>query len=92
MPRAKNPIVKEASIVPHMLHRPSEHGVGERYIAWVEMLEFQEGDNALRDTVNVDGIGLIVKVPGWRRPRGKSGLGRTQTRVECGSRTPSVSW
>src|SRR6266404_5153654 len=60
--RPENPIVEEAPIVPHVSHRPVQHRVRQRQVTGIYILEGQEGNDALRHRVNVDGIGPIMEI------------------------------
>src|SRR2546428_4157068 len=60
--RAKHSIVKEASIIPHVIHGPPEVGMRQSDIAGVEISKREECDDALRHTMNVDRIGAVMKV------------------------------
>src|SRR2546428_10848487 len=62
--RAKHSIVKEAPIVPHVIHGPPEDGGRQSDIARVKLSKREECDDALRHTMNVDRIVTGMKVSG----------------------------
>jgi hypothetical protein len=47
-----------------MFHSPSEHGVDQCFTFRVEISKFQQRDNTLGDTVNVDRVSAVMKVTG----------------------------
>src|SRR5260370_8039255 len=55
-------IIEEASSVPHVIHRPPEDRPRQSDVARVEILQLEERDDALRDTVDVDWIRAVVEV------------------------------
>src|SRR5437879_12369436 len=52
--RTKHSIVKEAPIVPHVIHGPPEDGLRQSDIARVNLSKREECDDALRHTIHVD--------------------------------------
>ena len=61
---AKYAIVKEAPFIPHVIHGPLEHRTRQFDIARVEVFKPKERDDALRDTMNVNGIRAVMKISG----------------------------
>src|SRR5579864_259597 len=61
---AKDAVVKEASLIPHMIHGPLQDLVGQGQACGIQILEFGESNNALRHGMNVDRISPIVEIFG----------------------------
>src|SRR5260370_41904230 len=59
-----DPIVKEAPVIPHVIHGPLEYRTRQIDIARVEVFKRQERDDALRHAVNVHGVRAVMKVSG----------------------------
>src|SRR5712692_4031091 len=60
--QSKNPVVEESPLVPHVIHGPSECRARELDIGWVETIERERRDDALRHGVNVYRVSGVVKV------------------------------
>src|SRR5260370_45916 len=60
--KTKDPVVEESPFVPHVIHGPAECRARKLDIRWVEAIERERRDNALRHGVNVDGVSGVVKV------------------------------
>src|ERR1019366_8905509 len=58
----KDPIVKETSVVPHVIHGPCQNLARQCEIVRIEIAKREKGNNALGHTVNVYWIGAVVKV------------------------------
>ena len=54
--------VEETLAVPHVPQRPAENRVGQVNIVFPEIPELGQRDQALGDTVDVDGVGGVVIV------------------------------
>jgi len=57
-------IVKEAPVIPHMIHGPLEYRTRQIDIARVEVFKREERDDALRHAVNVHGVRAVMKISG----------------------------
>src|SRR5713226_2819655 len=60
--KAKDPIIKEAPIVPHVIHGPFEYRARQWDVGRVEISKRKERDDALRHTVNVHRTCLVMEV------------------------------
>src|ERR1700756_1973576 len=60
--KTQDPVIEIATAVPHAVHSPLENRTCQGNIVRAQILKLDECNDALRNTVDIDGIGTVMEI------------------------------